>query len=318
VAELDLDGRRVLLQSGERLAWDTLCLAPGSSARRLSGFEDGIYLRELADADRLRAELDTGRPLHIIGAGFIGCEVAAAGRGRGLGVTAYEALEQPLLRVLGAELGGFLASVHREHGVELHLGVTSLPAMPAPVVVGVGSEPRTELAQAAGIAVDGGILVDELGRTSAPGVFAAGDATRFWSPHYDASIRVEHFQTSQRHGFAVGRAMAGAAGAFDEVPWFWSDQYDLNLQYAGAGVAWHETVVRGSFGRPPFSVFYLSGGGLVAVAGVNDHHTVARARRLMQERVAVSPAQLADPSFDLRTLLTPGGASARDRPRYVR
>jgi 3-phenylpropionate/trans-cinnamate dioxygenase ferredoxin reductase subunit len=318
VVELDLGNRRVLLQSGEGLAWDALCLTPGSSARLLSGYENGIYLRELPDADRLRDELDTGRPLNIIGAGFIGCEVAAAGRGRGVTVTAYEALEQPLLRVLGPQLGEYLASVHRDHGVDLHLGVKTLPTMPAPAVVGVGSEPRTELARAAGIAVDGGILVDDLGRTSAPSVFAAGDATRFWSPYYAASIRVEHFQTSQRHGFAVGRAMAGVDLSFDEVPWFWSDQYDLNLQYAGAGLAWDETVVRGSFGRPPFSVFYLSEGGLVAVAGVNDHHTVARARRLMQERAAVSRAQMADPSFDLRTLLRPGGASARDRPRSVR
>jgi 3-phenylpropionate/trans-cinnamate dioxygenase ferredoxin reductase subunit len=300
VTGLDLDGRSAELENGDELDWEVLCLSPGSSARRLAGFEDGIYLRELTDADRLRSELDLGSPLSIVGAGFIGCEVAAVARRRGATVDVYEALEQPLQRVLGLELGSYLAEVHRDHGVELHLGVESLPPMPWPVVVGVGSEPRTELARAAGLSVDGGIIVDELGRTSAPGVFAAGDATRFWSPHYQAAIRVEHFQTSQRHGFAVGRAMAGAGEPFAEVPWFWSDQYDLNIQYAGAGLAWNETIVRGPFGQPPFSVFYLQAGRMIAVAGVNDHHTVARARRLMQERVDVSRDRLADLSYDLR------------------
>jgi 3-phenylpropionate/trans-cinnamate dioxygenase ferredoxin reductase subunit len=124
--------------------------------------------------------------------------------------------------------------------------------------------------------------------------------TRFWSPQYEAPIRVEHFQTAQRQGFAVGRAMAGGTDAYSEVPWFWSDQYDLTLQYAGAGLPWDEIVVRGAFGRPPFAVFYLQAGALIAVAGVNDHHTVARARHLMEERAPVTPEQLADPRFDLR------------------
>jgi 3-phenylpropionate/trans-cinnamate dioxygenase ferredoxin reductase subunit len=155
----------------------------------------------------------------------------------------------------------------------------------------------------AGLDVDQGIVVDALGRTSAPGVFAAGDVTRFWSPLYEAQIRVEHFQTAQRQGFAVGRAMAGATGAYDEVPWFWSDQYELNLQYAGAGLPWDEVVLRGVLGEPPFTVFYLQAGALVAAAGINDHHTVARARRLMQERARVTRDQLADPRFDLRRAL---------------
>ena len=189
--------------------------------------------------------------------------------------------------MLGPRLGDYLADVHRSHGVEMHLGVEALPTAAAPVV-GVGSMPRIELAERAGLDVAAGIVVDELGRTSAPGVFAAGDVTRFWSPLYEAPIRVEHFQTAQRQGFAVGRAMAGAVDAYSEVPWFWSDQYDLNLQYAGAGLPWDEIVVRGAFGEPPFAVFYLQAGTLVAVAGVNDHHTVARARRVMQERARVT------------------------------
>jgi 3-phenylpropionate/trans-cinnamate dioxygenase ferredoxin reductase component len=303
VAELDLERRNILLESGRRAAWDLLCIATGSSARRLDGFDDAIYLRELPDAMHLRDVLERGPQLQVVGAGFIGCEVAAAARGRGRRVTVFEALAQPLQRVLGPALGGYLAAVHREHGVDLRLGEGPSLDIERPVVVGVGSSPRTELAVAAGIEVDGGILVDELGRTSAPNVYAAGDATRFWSPLFEERVRVEHFQTAQRQGFAVGRAMAGVAVPFSEAPWFWSDQYDINVQYAGAGLAWDETVTRGAFGRPPFSVFYLRRGSMIAVAGINDHHTVARARHAMEARAAVTPDQLADPAFDLRQVL---------------
>jgi 3-phenylpropionate/trans-cinnamate dioxygenase ferredoxin reductase component len=303
VADLGLERHRAELELGEKIPWDLLCIATGSSARRLPGFEDALYLRELPDADALRAELERGEMLSVVGAGFIGCEVAAAARLRGCAVRVYEALAQPLQRVLGPELGAYLADVHRAHGAELHLGVDVLPELAAPVVVGVGSTPRIALAERAGLPIDGGVVVDAFGRTDAPGVFAAGDVTRFWSPLYEARIRVEHFQTAQRQGFAVGRAMAGATDAYSEVPWFWSDQYDLNLQYAGAGVPWDEIVIRGVLAQPPFAVFYLRDGRLVATAGVNDHHTVARARRVMQERARVTRDQLADPRFDLRRAL---------------
>ena len=303
VASLGLNQQTAQLESGSTFSWDVLCIATGSSARKLPGFDDGLYLRELPDADRLREKLDRGGQINVIGAGFIGCEVAAAARQRGRSVYLYEALAQPLVRVLGPELGAFLAGVHRSHGVDLHLGVDMLPALSASVVVGVGSVPRTELAESAGLAVENGILVDERGRTEVPGVFAAGDVTRFWSPLYMTRIRVEHFQTAQRQGFAVGRAMAGAEDAYSEVPWFWSDQYDLNLQYTGAGLEWDQIVIRGTLGKPPFTVFYLHDGRLLAAAGVNDHHTVARARRVMEARVAVTADQLADPRFDLRRAL---------------
>jgi 3-phenylpropionate/trans-cinnamate dioxygenase ferredoxin reductase subunit len=303
VTSLGLDQHIAELESGSTVAWDLVCIATGSSARRLPGFDDGMYLRELPDADRVSRELDRRGRINVIGAGFIGCEVAAAARHRGCDVSVYEALAQPLVRVLGPDLGAFLAGVHRSHGVALQLGVDTLPALPAPVLVGVGSVPRTELAERAGLAVEQGIVVDELGRTAELGVFAAGDVTRFWSLLYETRIRVEHFQTAQRQGFAVGRAMAGARDAYSEVPWFWSDQYDLNLQYAGAGLEWDQIVTRGTMGEPPFTVFYVRDGRLVAAAGVNDHHTVARARRVMEARATVTLDQLADPGFDLRRVL---------------
>jgi 3-phenylpropionate/trans-cinnamate dioxygenase ferredoxin reductase subunit len=304
VAELEFERRDVILESGRRLSWDLLCIATGSSARRLEGFEDAIYLRELPDAVRLRAVLERGQPLNVVGAGFIGCEVAAAARHWSCPVNLFEALAQPLQRVLGAELGGYLAGIHREHGVSLRTGATPPPDLERPVVVGIGAVPRTDVAAAAGAAVDGGILVDEFGRTSVDDVYAAGDATRFWSPLFEERIRVEHFQTAQRQGFAVGRAMAGQTAPFAEAPWFWSDQYDINLQYAGAALAWDETVTRGVFGQPPFSVFYLRRGSMIAVAGINDRHTVSRARHAMEARAQLTAQQLADPAFDLRKAIT--------------
>jgi 3-phenylpropionate/trans-cinnamate dioxygenase ferredoxin reductase subunit len=303
VADLGLERRAVALASGRTVAWDHLCVATGSSARALAGFEGALRLRSLEDADVLRAVIGRGAQLDIVGAGFIGCEVAAAAAQRGFRVVVHEAQAQPLARVVGAELGAYLAGVHRAHGVDLRLLASAPPEPAGDVLVAVGSAPRTELAARAGLSVDGGIVVDERGRTSAPEVFAAGDVTRFFSPWAGRPIRVEHFQSAQRQGFAVGRAMAGAADSYDEVPWFWSDQYDLNLQYAGAALPWDRIAVRGDLGRPPFAVFYLQADRLVAVAGVNDHHTVARARRLMAEGVAVSPQALADPGFDLRRAL---------------
>ena len=304
--DLGLERREAVLESGTTVPWDRLCIATGSAARRLPELSDAMYLRELPDAESLRARIGRGGSLDVIGAGFIGCEVAAVAVQKGCHVRVHEALEQPLLRVLGPELGAYLAAVHRSHGVDLHLGVSALPAVDGPLLVAVGSEPRTELAERAGLAVDRGVEVDARGRTSTPDVFAAGDVTRFFSPLLEARIRVEHFQNAQRQGYAVGVTMAGSAEPPpDEVPWFWSDQYDLNLQYAGAGLPWDEIITRGHFGRPPFTVFYLSEGRLIAAAGVNDHHTVARARRLMERRVEITREMLADPSFDLRPAAHP-------------
>ena len=299
VRALGLDDHRVMLDDGKTWGWDLLCIATGSDASRPDGVR-GLYLRELPDAERLKQIIDFEPSVHIVGAGFIGCEVAAVARTRGRAVRIDEALSQPLLRVLGPELGAYLAGVHREHGVDLRLN--SAGARDA-TVIAVGSVPRASIAETAGIDVDRGILVDPLGRTSVPDVYAAGDVSRFLSPLFGAHIRVEHFQSAQRQGFAVGRSMAGSPTPYSEAPWFWSDQYDLNLQYVGAGLPWDEIAVRGRMGEPPFTVFYLAGGELIAAAGVNDHHTVARVRRVMETREPVTRAQLEDPEFDLRAAL---------------
>lgn len=300
VIDIGIERRAAELAGGKTMGWDLLCIATGSDARRLAGHEDAMYLRELPQAAVLRSLMDGGRELSIIGAGFIGSEVASAAMQKGCRVHMYEALAQPLLRVLGPELGAYLAAEHRSRGVDLQLDVATLPEIDGPILVGVGSAPRLELAEKAGLEIDRGLVVDAYGKTSAPDVYAAGDVTRFFSLVFQTRIRVEHFQTAQRQGFAVGRVMAGATEPYDEVPWFWSDQYDLNLQYVGAGLPWTDIVTRGEIGRPPFTVFCLDSGQLVAAAGINDHHTIARTRHAMQRGARLTPAQLADPSFDLR------------------
>jgi 3-phenylpropionate/trans-cinnamate dioxygenase ferredoxin reductase subunit len=279
-----------------------LLLTTGAEARSLPAYPGALRLRRLPDGLELLEQLVAGRPLQVVGAGFVGCEVAVAARRRSCQVTVHELLAQPLQRVLGRDLGAFLADVHRAHGVELRTGSPAPAGLRAPVLAAVGSEPRVELAAGAGLAVDGGILVDEYGATAVPDVFAAGDAARFWSPLFEDRVRVEHFQTAWRHGYATGRAVAGDAHPFAEAPWFWSDQYDLNLQYVGAGLPWEEEVVRGTIGAAPFTVFYLRAGKLVAAAGVNDRRTVAQARRLLETRAAVTRAQLEDPALELRRL----------------
>jgi 3-phenylpropionate/trans-cinnamate dioxygenase ferredoxin reductase subunit len=300
VIDIGFERHALELASGKRVGWDMLCIATGSDARRLAGYEDAMYLRELPQADVLRSFLDSAAELSIVGAGFIGCEVASAAIQKGCRVHVYEALEQPMHRVLGPELGAYLAAEHRSRGVDLQLNVRMLPDLDGPVLVGVGSAPRLDLAERAGLEIDRGIVVDAYGMTSAPDVYAAGDVTHFTSLVFETQVRVEHFQTAQRQGFAVGRVMAGGIEPYDEVPWFWSEQYDLNLQYVGAGLPWTDIVVRGEMGRPPFTVFYLDSGRLVAAAGVNDHHTIARTRHAMERRATLTTAQLEDPSFDLR------------------
>jgi len=302
VVEIEPDAHTVRTSAGEQLRYWRLLVVTGGRSRRLAGHEDAMYLRELDDADHLLTVLDQAGTLEIVGAGFIGCEVAAVARIRGLAVTVYEALDQPLLRVLGPELGAWLAGVHRGRGVDLRTGTRELPSLSKDVLIAIGMLPNVELAEAAGIRCDGGILVDEFGRTDAPDVYAAGDCSRFWNPLFEAAVRVEHYNTSLRHGNAVGRSIAGDGKPFAEVPWFWSDQYDLNFQYVGAGFPWDETVVRGHFGRPPFTVFFLDAGRLVGALGVGDGRTIGQARRLLEGKTPVTNDQLADEGVDLKAL----------------
>ena len=250
--ELDPDARRLALSDGEQLAYDALLIATGATPRRppIDGADgDRVFvLRSLADADALRAAICPGGHTVIVGAGWIGCEVAATARRLGAEVTLIEHGSVPLERVLGLELGGFFADLHRGRGVELiaRAGVASIErggravrlaggqALDCDaVLLAVGVAPATGLAAAAGLAVDDGIVTDDRLRTCAPSVFAAGDVASVMHSHYGRRIRVEHWDAAAAQGAAVARSMLGKGQPYAKLPYFFSDQYDLGFEYVG-------------------------------------------------------------------------------------
>ena len=296
--------RTVTLAGGEQLSADGVVIATGARTRTLPGTGDlaGVYtLRTLADSLAIRTEFDAtpGRVV-VVGAGFIGAEVAATARGRGLDVTMVEMADTPLERVLGAELGRVCAEVHTDHGVDLRLGVgvesitgagrveqvtlsdgTRLDA--DVVVVGVGVIPNTEWLEGSGLDIDNGVVCDET-CLAAPGVVAAGDVARWPNRLFGQSIRVEHWDNAIAQGIAAAqRLLAGeAAEPFAPVPWFWSDQYDRKIQLAGrSGPDDEVVVVTGSTEERRFAAIYGRAGRIVAVLGFNRPRHVMQYRRLI-------------------------------------
>jgi 3-phenylpropionate/trans-cinnamate dioxygenase ferredoxin reductase subunit len=290
VQSLDAGERAVVLSGGERLRFDRLLLATGAEPRRLpvpgADLEGVHLLRTVEDSDGIRSLFDAGGRLVVIGGGWIGCEVAASARQKGMDVTLIEPLELPLLRVLGPELGGFYRDVHADHGVELLLG-TGVEAIEgsgraervrtsegrtiecAAVVVGIGVAPRTELAQDI-VRVDDGILVDERLQSSADGVFAAGDVANATHPLFGRRVRVEHWANALEQGPAAARAMLGQDVSYDKVPYFYSDQYDVGMEYAGLhDPGSDELVLRGDMASREFIAFWLRGDKLIAGMNVN-------------------------------------------------
>jgi 3-phenylpropionate/trans-cinnamate dioxygenase ferredoxin reductase component len=332
VAEaIDPAAHEVVLAGGERVRYDRLLIATGAEPRRIeipSADLQGVhYLRTLADTDALRARLDAGGRAVVIGAGWIGAEVAASARERGLEVTVIEPASVPLERVLGPEVGAIYRDVHRERGVELLLG-TGVEAFEGEgevervrtsdgrlldcdfVVVGVGVKPRTELAEAAGLAVDNGILVDANLRTSAPDIFAAGDVANAEHPFYGQRIRVEHWANAKHQGPVAARNMLGKDTPYERIPYFFSDQYDTGMEYAGYATSWDEVVFRGDPASREFIAFWLQGGLVVAgmnfnVWEVNDH-----IQALIRSRETVDPVRLTDPEVALDEL---AGAAPQKR-----
>jgi 3-phenylpropionate/trans-cinnamate dioxygenase ferredoxin reductase component len=315
-SELELDG-------GERLGYDRLLLTTGAEPRRLSipGAElDGVlYLRSVQDSDALRERLERGGAVVVVGAGWIGAEVAASARQRGLEVTVVAPHAVPLERVLGAELGEIYRDIHSDHGVRMLLG-TGVEAFEGHrvvervrtgdgrelecdfVVVGVGAEPRTGLAAEAGIAVDNGVLVDEHLQTSVPGVFAAGDLANAHHPFYGERIRVEHWANALNQGPAVARNMLGQESAYERLPYFFSDQYDVGMEYTGFARAWDRVVFRGDPATREFVAFWLVQERVVAGMNVNVWEVTDPIKRLIGARVAVDDRRLADPDVPLDEL----------------
>lgn len=323
VEGIERSAQRVRLDGGASLPYDALLLTMGARARRLPlPGADGsrvLYLRDIDDSLALREHLKPGVRLAVIGAGFIGLEVAASARKRGAEVVVLEVAPQPLGRVLPPEIGEFFATLHRKNGVEVRTGVAVSgfedtgrelriltrdgETITADVAaVGIGAAPNTELAAEAGLAVDDGVVVDERGVTSDAAIFAAGDVTRHFNPLLGRHIRLEAWQNAQNQAIAVAKIMAGATEPFAEVPWLWSDQYDVNMQTAGAPERWERFVWRGSPTDPAFTLFGLDGDRPVAAVTVNNARDMRFARQLIARARPVDAAALADKSVKLQDL----------------
>jgi 3-phenylpropionate/trans-cinnamate dioxygenase ferredoxin reductase subunit len=319
---IELSERSVTLSDGDSLIFDSLLIATGGRPRRLSeeSSDRVLYLRSIEDCERIKARVSKGGRLVIVGAGFIGVEVTASARARGVDVTCLSSTDVPLAPVLGPEIGKVYAEIHREHGVDLRTGerVESIDASGDgvvvrttngekiegdAVVVGIGIQPNTELAEAAGVELANGIAVDEFCRTSHEGVFAAGDVADHFHPVFGRRIRVEHFDNAIKHGSNAARNMVGRKAPFEDPHWFWSDQYDYNLQYGGFAHEWDDIVVRGSLEQRDFAAFFLKGGVLLAALSVNRAREVRRAMKLIAARARPDPQKLRDDDVDLRTLV---------------
>ncbi len=326
VVDLDREGHAVTLDTGETLPYDKLLIATGASPRRLSvpGAElAGVFsLREFEDARRLRAALSPGgRHVVIIGAGWIGLEVAATARGLHNEVTVVGREEIPLARIVGDEIGRSFAELHRAHGVDLRMSaglrelvgvggrVTAVvidtgETLPADlVVVGIGAVPETGIAEKAGLAVDNGIVVDEALRTADPDIYAAGDAANALHPVLGRHLRVEHWANALNQGAAAAQSMLDRQVTYDRVPYFYTDQYDLGMEYSGyPGAETGRLVVRGTIAGGSYIAFWLVDGKVMAGMNVNVWDVNPAVERLIRSDRRIDPERLADESVPLEEL----------------
>jgi NADPH-dependent 2,4-dienoyl-CoA reductase/sulfur reductase-like enzyme len=323
VSELDPGAHRVRLSDGQALEYDRLLLTVGGSARHLPipGGDLALYLRTIEHARRIRAGLATARRVVCIGAGVIGLEIASSARQRGAEVTVLEALPRAMGRSVSPEGAAFIETLHRDAGVELHFGIivdaiektgdlllvtcrdggTFAGDM---VIAGVGMQRNLALAEHAGLALEGGIVVDEFGRTSVPDVYAAGDVTAFHHPLFGRRLRLESWRHAQNHGIAVGKAMCGDMTPYDDIPWFWTDQHGVNLQVAGLPAEAEQTVVRANAPPGAFTAVHLAGdGSVIGVTAANNPREIRAGQALIKARNRVDRDALADPSVPLQRLI---------------
>ncbi|HEV7896531.1 MAG TPA: FAD-dependent oxidoreductase [Planosporangium sp.] len=322
---VDRAARQVRLSDGETIGYDRLLLTTGCTPRGLTvpgAHLDGVLrLRTLPDSARISAVLVDGARIVIVGAGWIGLEVAAAARQRGATVTVVETADLPLQRVLGDEIARVFANLHRDHDVDFRLATgvreirgtgrvssvlltdgTELPA--DTVIVGVGVRPNTDLADQAGLTVDNGIVVDEALRTADPHVYAAGDVANAYHPLLERHIRVEHWANALDGGPAAARAMLDQPVSYDQLPYFFTDQYDLGMEYTGYAAPGDvdSVVVRGDLAKREFIAFWTSGGRVLAGMNVNIWDVVAPIGQLIRSGRAIDPVRLADPHIPLDEL----------------
>jgi 3-phenylpropionate/trans-cinnamate dioxygenase ferredoxin reductase component len=323
VAAVEPAAREVMLADGSRIGYAKLLLATGSAPRRLplpgADAEGVLYLRKVADSDRIRAALQTATRVVVIGAGWIGLETTAAARLAGAEVTVLEAAELPLLRVLGREVAQVFAGLHREHGADLRFGVqvaeitgtagradgvrladgTHIPA--DAIVVGIGITPNSQLAEAAGLEVGNGIVVDAGLRSSDPDIYAAGDVANAYHPLLGRHIRVEHWANALNQPQAAARAMLGQDVAYDLVPYFYTDQYDLGMEYAGyvEPGGYDQVVFRGDREGREFVAFWLRDGRVLAGMNVNVWDVNEAIQAIVRGGRTVDVSRLADPAVPL-------------------
>ena len=324
VASISPAGHSLTLENGETVSYDRLMIATGGRARplRVPGADlDGVHLlRAISDTIAIRKGISQGSRFFVVGGGWIGLEVAAAARKQGAEVTLVEALDQLCGRALTPEFAARLLKIHQGHGVDIRLN-TSIDHFEgdgsvaravlsdgnavecATAVIGIGLIANTELADAAGLQVDNGIVVDELGRTSDPDIFAAGDVTNHPNALLGRRIRLESWENAQNQAIGSAKSMLDKGAAYTEVPWFWSDQYDVNIQLAGLPVDCDQTVLRGDPDAPEFIEFYLKDGRIDGAAAMNNPRDLRFTKRLIQAQKIVDPAQLADPAVKLQAIL---------------
>ncbi|HLY79810.1 MAG TPA: FAD-dependent oxidoreductase [Caulobacteraceae bacterium] len=321
-ASIDRQERRVVLASGRTLSYDKLLIATGTRARRLRLLENlgapVFYLRTLGESQALRQALQPGASIVLIGAGVIGLEVAASAATLGCAVTVIEVAERVMARSVSPSVSEFIAAYHRAKGVRVICGarISGVAAeagravltldggerlVADALVAGIGAEPVTELAQAAGLRVDDGIVVDRFTRTSDPDIHAAGDVTRFESIAFRRSWRTEHWRHAMDQAAVAARVMAGQDTAYEDKPWVWSDQYDLNIQITGEGIGEAE-VIRGNPSEARFIAFQLRKGRLSGAISVNQPRFKRPIEELVVARAEVDPAVLADAAADLKKL----------------
>jgi 3-phenylpropionate/trans-cinnamate dioxygenase ferredoxin reductase subunit len=320
---VDSGAATVTLDDGRTLSYDKLLIATGAEPRRISvpGSDlSGIhYLRTLDDCDALRTLVTAGGHVAVVGAGWIGSEFAASARQMGADVTLIDPLKLPNERIFGPEIGAFYRDVHAQHGVELVLGdgVDAFEGDGAVsavrtgggkrvecdfVVVGIGVQPRVKLAADAGLEIDNGILVTDGLQTSAPDIYAAGDVANAWHPFYEQRIRVEHWSNALNQGPAAARAMLGEQVSYDRIPYFFSDQYDVGMEYSGYATSWDEVVFRGDREKGEFIAFWRSDGRVVAGMNVNVWDVNEHVQALIRSRRPIDAAALVDADTPLESL----------------
>lgn len=323
VVALDPASGTIGMDSGDTLGYERLLLATGAESRHLPlpGSDlDGIFhLRSRSDSDRLREALQQSQSVVVVGGGWIGSEVAASARGMGVEVSLVEGAATPLAGIAGSELGRFFLDLHASKGVDLHMetsvagfvgdrtveGVRTADGAVIPgdiVIVGAGAIPRLELAESGGLEVDGGFITDQFLETTVPGIYAAGDAAAAFHPLYDRHLRVEHWSNARHQGRVAARNMMGARVPYDRVPYFFSDQYDVGLEYSGHRGHGDELVIRGDLEKREFVALWTRDGVLTAGMNVNVWDVADGIQTLISSQSRVDSTELADPTVSFESL----------------